>query len=374
MPTLLNKTLRLFLESIGRRDEYEFYLDKFTKDPTPAFALICPERIGFEEMASVFRFDLNSLLKLQLHPAILLAGESAEAMRDLLLNGNHPYVARTFSGAQGVTEFLDACAAAGRLGVLVMPQADLENALLALIPSVARRIHLIRVRGQLLATEGTRLNYIFTNRANPELVSEDQPIAELACRIFDNRPGTHISICSPWSLLQELFTVRGAGSIIRKASDIRRILDLSQIDRGAILALLEKSFGRRPRAETILANCAEIYLETAMRGALMIEHHPAGAYISKFAVGTEARGEGLASDLWDCLRQDHPAVFWRARRDNPVNQWYDKRADGLHSEGRWRIYWSGVQTAVIPDIITFCLSRPEDFLPEDTPADAKIQA
>ena len=91
MSTLLNKTIRLFLDSIGRREEYEFYLRKFTKDLTPAFALICPVHTGFAETASVFAFDLNSLLRLELHPAILLVGEHADEMLSVLLQDSHLY-------------------------------------------------------------------------------------------------------------------------------------------------------------------------------------------------------------------------------------------------------------------------------------------
>ena len=40
---LISKTLRLFLESIGRRDEYEFYLNKFQSDEAACFGILCPD-------------------------------------------------------------------------------------------------------------------------------------------------------------------------------------------------------------------------------------------------------------------------------------------------------------------------------------------
>ena len=46
---LLNKTIRLFLDSIGRREEYEYYLERFRADRPRAFAVLCPLRAGFED-------------------------------------------------------------------------------------------------------------------------------------------------------------------------------------------------------------------------------------------------------------------------------------------------------------------------------------
>ena len=71
---MLNKTIRLFLDSIGRRDEYEFYLNKFQSDQSACFALLCPDLGSIEAGAEVLAFDLHFLLRLELVPAILLCG------------------------------------------------------------------------------------------------------------------------------------------------------------------------------------------------------------------------------------------------------------------------------------------------------------
>ena len=52
---LLNKTIRLFLDSIGRRDEYEFYLNKFHSGGSPCFSILCPDRATLEQTADVDR-------------------------------------------------------------------------------------------------------------------------------------------------------------------------------------------------------------------------------------------------------------------------------------------------------------------------------
>ena len=60
---LLSKTLRLFLDGIGQREEYEFYLDKFQSADTPCFALVCPDEESVQQAADVLLFDLQFLLR-----------------------------------------------------------------------------------------------------------------------------------------------------------------------------------------------------------------------------------------------------------------------------------------------------------------------
>jgi hypothetical protein len=84
---LLNKTIRLFLDSIGRREEYEFYLNKFQSAGTACFALLVPDLESLDQGAEAFAFDLHFLLRLGLKPAVVLTGADAEA-KWALLAGN----------------------------------------------------------------------------------------------------------------------------------------------------------------------------------------------------------------------------------------------------------------------------------------------
>ena len=81
---ILNKTIRLFLDSIGRREEYEFYLGKFHSEHTACFALLCPDLGSIEEGAGVLAFDLQFLMRLELVPTLLLCNGQAERMQLLL--------------------------------------------------------------------------------------------------------------------------------------------------------------------------------------------------------------------------------------------------------------------------------------------------
>ena len=104
------------------------------------------------------------------------------------------------------------------------------------------------------------------------------------------------------------------------------------------------------------------YVEESYCGAALLEDHVAGAYLSKFAVGREARGEGLAQQLWQAVEQDHTAMFWRSRDSNPINPWYERNADGRCRVGDWTVFWRGLVLNDVPKILEYCVSRPTDFV------------
>jgi acetylglutamate kinase len=339
---LLNKTIRLFLDSIGRREEYEFYLNKFQSADTACFALLVPDTDSLEQGAEALAFDLHFLLKLGLRPAVLLCGPEAEA-RWSLLKGN-PLFERTAFPKLGRRK--------NSLPVFVEESVPALDSLVQKVPAIARRIHFIRAAGGLAA------DYYYTQKPAAALPPEDLSLAALAAALLEARPGTHISVTSPINLLREIFTVKGAGTVFRRGSTI---LSGASFDSARLLALLEESFGRPPRPEALESAC-RLYVEENYRGAALLEDVGGRLYLSKFAVGREARGEGLAQELWDEVCKNHAAFFWRSRKGNPINQWYDRQADGRHTAGDWVVFWRGIEPAAIPDLIAFCLARPSDFL------------
>jgi acetylglutamate kinase len=91
-------------------------------------------------------------------------------------------------------------------------------------------------------------------------------------------------------------------------------------------------------------------------------------YLSKFAVEPEARGEGMGRDLWQAISRDYPALYWRSRPDNPIAAWYDSVCDGLVRSPEWTVYWRGIDTAMIPDVVETACAQPADFTaPMETP-------
>lgn len=335
---LLDKTIRLFLDSIGRREEYEFYLRKFQSADTACFALLVPDLDSLAQGVEALAFDLHFLLRLGLRPAVVLYGPDADSKWNLL--AENPLFEKA--------EFPSLGNANDTVPVFF-------NSLEEMIPSIGKRVHFIRAAG------GFETDYYYTQKQNAVVLnSDEQVLADAAAALLAERPGTHISVTSPMNLLEEIFTVKGAGTVFRKGSEIISP-DLQALDKPKLFSLLEQSFKRTPRAG-VLDAVTQAYMDVDFRGAVLLEEQSAGLYLSKFAVGPEARGEGLAQELWDEVCKNHTSFFWRSRVGNPVNQWYDRQADGYYTTDGWMIFWRGMSAASLPGLIEFCLSRPSDFV------------
>jgi hypothetical protein len=368
---LLNQTLRLLLDSIGRREEYEFYLKRFQDSSTPAFAVVCPDAASVEQATEMLMFDLEFLLRVDLVPLILLAGPEAQGMRDILAAYGSPCGFLRLDEADGadLADRIRALGEAGRIPIVVDARPPVE-VLLQVLPGLSRRVLWVRPQGALRTLDGEPAWYLYTRKPNRlGLTAADEgPFAR--CReLVEQVDGLHVSVTSPLNLLRELFTVKGAGTMVRRGSIIRKLHRIRADDRTRLLALLEDSFQRPVRNRRCLDPIRHAYVEDGFRGAALLEEHPVGAYLSKFAVGTEARGEGLAQELWEVFSTHHPRLFWRSREHNPINHWYKSQADGRQRWGGWMVFWRGVPVESIPAIIAYCVERPPDLEdPAPTPS------
>ncbi len=362
---LLNQTLRLFLDSIGRRDEYEFYLNRFHDVQTPAFAVVCPDRASVEQAGDVLLFDLQFLLRVELVPVILLAGPDCGRMQESLAAHGDLCAFLSLEGDDDVADFVREQGKAQRVPVLTHRAAP-ADALRKVVPAMARRMHWVRPQGALHSEDGGPIYYYYTRRENETtLGAEDAAVFEDCRSLVEQYDGVHVSVTSPINLLQELFTVKGAGTMIRRGSRIRSYESMGDLDRGRLLDLLGNSFGKPLLNSAFLDDVHHAHVEENYRGAALLEEHDIGLYLSKFAVGTEARGEGLAQELWREVTQRHPRMCWRSREGNPINHWYKKEADGRQRVGGWMVFWRGIAPVDIAGVIAYCESRPTDFADAD---------
>jgi acetylglutamate kinase len=162
--------------------------------------------------------------------------------------------------------------------------------------------------------------------------------------MLERLPATSsVSITSPDHLAKELFTHRGAGTLVRMGERVGRFASFDDVDRPRLRALLEACFGKRLDAAYFTKKKPHaIYLADSYRATAIVTLEGGIPYLDKFAVTTEAQGEGIGGSLWKRLRAEHPKLFWRARPDNPVNAWYAEGADGLYKSPRWWVFWCGM--------------------------------
>lgn len=368
-----------FLESVGRRDEAEFYLALFRSEAKERFACIAVDASVARHALDAVVMDLRFLAALGLTPIVNLGlfhpGEAMEhasrLRRRLLVGGVVAAMMPSDAGEGGVRDAFRA----GALPIVgYRNEGSTDEQRFAQIETLlrglgTRKLIFLHKRGG-LAVGGARVPVVnlttdfATLRGSKDLSGKQRAMLSWANHLVHGLADQRLvaSITSPIDLLRELFTVRGAGTLLRRGAVIDRKAGWAEIDRARFAALVEASFGRAPVPELFDREVSRIFLEEAYRGAAVVIDTPLGAYLSKFVVERAAQGEGIGRDLWAAMLNEHPTLFWRARADNPINDWYGRQADGLARLGRWTVFWKGLAYERLPEAITFALARPLDLV------------
>jgi len=374
-----------FLESIGRRSEAEFYLALFRAASKESFANLVIGASVLRDGADAVVLDLRFLRGLGLVPVVSLGfGSSGPAGVDQVERfhrrleraeiPSQSYATETPSLADAVTE----SARNGVIPIVAFTSGDANDAVarfdalgdLSVDLKTRKLIFVARRGGLRLRNPETLLPIINLSTDYEKLVAKRalSPkrlfLLEQSRRLLVER-ATHsmfIAVTSPLLLLRELFTVRAAGTLIKRGSNILRKSGFNEIDTSRLAALLQSSFGREISPGFFEREMAQVYIEEAYRGAALIRKTSLGAYLCKFAVEREAQGEGLGRDIWQLVVSDHKSLFWRARPDNPIAPFYVQECDGMVRTEQWNVFWKGLPPDRIPEAIAAALAEPVDFL------------
>ncbi|KAM9391785.1 N-acetylglutamate synthase, mitochondrial [Pholidichthys leucotaenia] len=155
-------------------------------------------------------------------------------------------------------------------------------------------------------------------------------------------------ITSADTLLTELFSHRGSGTLFKNGDPIHRYTSLDHIDVERLFALINKSFDKTLRQDyidSLKGRLHAIYLSEGYSAAAIITMEPVNSgtpYLDKFVVSCTKQGQGTSHILWECIRQDLGKLFWRSRATNKINPWYFKHCDGSFVNGVWTVFWFGL--------------------------------
>jgi acetylglutamate kinase len=171
-----------------------------------------------------------------------------------------------------------------------------------------------------------------------------QQINEMLQRLPDD---TSVSITSAGHLTRELFTYRGAGTLVRKGESINVHEEPDTGTLATVKQLVEHSFGRTLRDDWFeqLHEPLILLSETGRAAAVICKGVDGLPYLDKFAVTSRAQGEGLGAAVWQVVTARYPALYWRSRYTNPVTPWYFLQADSSNRDGHWVMFTIGVEDA-----------------------------
>ncbi|MCG6148998.1 acetylglutamate kinase [Leptospira levettii] len=174
-------------------------------------------------------------------------------------------------------------------------------------------------------------------------------------------PKFSIVLTSPFTLLTELFTVKGSGTLVKRKNKIHKFESTDGVDMVRLFRLIEESFGKKLKPDFFQSKFDVLFLEESYRACAWMQKTEYGYLLSKFAVNGVARGAGVGRDIWDQILEHCSPLFWRSKPDNTINKWYMSIAQGIEKDNSWYYYWLGVDQSLIPGIISLLKSQPEDF-------------
>lgn len=255
-------------------------------------------------------------------------------------------------------------------GQLVNMNAD--SATRALVHAVQpMKIIFLAAVGGLMDSEERLIESINLASDYDHLMSQDWvhsgmrlKLAEIKLLLDDTPLSTSVSITTPSGLVKELFTHSGSGTMVRRGELIIKETDKDGLDRGQVEKLVEEAFGRtlEPTWWDGL-DLKTAYLSESFRAGGLIARVGGFAYLDKFAILEDARGEGLARTVWAQVTADYPVLYWRSRTENGFNAFYAEEADGSVKRGPWTIFWKGeTDLALVAERVGTISALPASFI------------
>ncbi|TGK00491.1 acetylglutamate kinase [Leptospira selangorensis] len=377
--------LKLLEVTENSKDSFQF-LKLFRSLEPEKFAVIHASSETLTESAEAFLYNLKLLQKLQLFPVVVLEKDgvsyanlfyrspaskiSLESIKDSLeegqeLPGSRNLPAKWFRNPSQALESVLSSLKEKKIPVFVTDQGGSE-----IYPYLSNLCKELRTKKLILLTTRSGLHNsedkkisILDFESTETLQKEDELLFKECKMIFEytGDPNLQIAITSAPSLLKELFTIKGSGTLLRKKNKIEFHTDFQKIDPERLNGLIEDSFGRGLKQGFWNKEFSGIVLESEYKGCALLQNTPWGTFLSKFAVNEIARGEGVGRNIWDEMLKKAPVLFWRARAENTISKWYAKECSGLQKEGIWIYFWIGLKEKEIPAVCDFLRNLPEDL-------------
>jgi acetylglutamate kinase len=190
-----------------------------------------------------------------------------------------------------------------------------------------------------------------------------EQIAEMLSKLPET---ASVSITSVDNLATELFTHRGAGTLVRQGESVLVEDEIDPALVPVLTELLEHSFKRKLKPNYFEEIDLECLLRSESNGAIAIVLKGVDGlpYLDKFAVTPRAQGAGLGSSVWQTLIHRYPKLYWRSRSGNPLTRWYYEQADTHISSEHWVAFTRGLtDMQEIAACRDDCLARTESWLP-----------
>ncbi|XP_032891195.1 N-acetylglutamate synthase, mitochondrial isoform X2 [Amblyraja radiata] len=214
------------------------------------------------------------------------------------------------------------------------------------------------------------------------ITDKEEQKAKVITDLLNHMPSESSAvITSADTILAELFSHKGAGTLFKNAEPIRKYTNLEEIDTGRLIMLINKSFGKELYEDYMSAikpKLHSVYLSEGYSAAAIITTEAVlngMPYLDKFVVSTSKRGQGTSLMLWECIQQDFESLFWRSRATNRINPWYFKQCDGSFTTGQWIVFWYGLSNMRESyDLVDYAENLPDSFIKPKVPVNEQTSS
>ena len=364
------------LSAIGAEREAKFYADLFSAQAPEKFALIvidprCLKNPLLEALIS----NIRIISDLKLTPVLLIGALDSDRTRIKFLSQRlskelDSIGVRSFklnTASYQLFPEIRKLTAKGQIPILEFTNADQAINLQGVIKELqpAKVIFLQPSGG--FSVKGNRIPFInvdnMDERVSDANLSPGQiKFKNLVVELLNDPVNQSVYImASPLNLLRELFTTRGSGTLVRRGAPLLIVDNLAGLDQSRLAMSISESFGKTLNVDVFDRPIQSAIIERDYRGGAIMTDNEGLPYLSKFWVSREARGEGIARDIWEAAIINHPEIFWRSRENNSFNDWYMKMCHGMQMVSGWRVFWRGLNTDDIPKAVRLATQAPEDF-------------
>lgn len=374
----IRETVLRSLSAVGATKEAKFYAELFAAQDAERFALIvldprCLKNPLLEALIS----NLRILSDLELSPVLLIGAldddrisvkfQSQRLAKELDLASVQ--IAKLNTASYQLISEVRQKARGGMIPILEMTERRGQMNLITLVKDLKpNKVIFLQPSGGLIRGE-ERLSFVNIDRLEENLNPDELTVGQsrfiaLVQELAKEKDNQAVYVmASPLNLLAELFTIKGSGTMLRRAAPIMMTPTLARTDKVKLKASIEDAFHKPIKPIFLRSKIYKGFIEDNYRGGAIFTQLESLPYLSKFWVSKVAQGEGIARDIWDIMCAEIPAFFWRSRMENPFNDWYMQACDGMQISGDWRIFWKGLDAPEVPGAIIAAASAPDDFDP-----------
>ena len=381
----IRETILQSLSAIGAQRDAKYYAELFARQDAETFAMIvldprCLKNPLLEALSSALRILSN----LDLTPILIVGAlgdpggakiKAQSLSRDLEKSGVKNIKLDTAS--YGLIAEVRRKARVGNMPILIMTDRRGKMNLSTLTNAFQpRKLIFLQPSGG-LNQNGLRKETLTIEQLPDFMETENFSAGQI--RFLDtvlqldaeSESRRNYIIASPLNLLGELFTERGSGTLIRRGADVVKGTSFDAYSIPKLSTAIDTAFEKRLNLDFFDTPLAFGCVDSQYRGGALFKSFDTDSgeitYLSKFFVIREARGEGIGRDIWDAACEDMSSFVWRSRLENPFNDWYMKKCDGMQiaqskmGDISWRVFWKGLDPQRVPDAVQAVISMPDDF-------------